>query len=165
MELETAETYETVGSVVSWTFLIMLGVNGVLNASFESLDFQALMDAIEGLQLLAFIPAMNVKLPPNINYFLASIKEAASAEPSNKMRPKGKPTMAKNVFGEQPETEPLNDRIATIGYEDMTPAAEIGTVSVMFAMQIAGALIFYISLCCHKKTGSMLSKRIARNLK
>ena len=165
MELETAETYETVGSVVSWTFLIMLGVNGVVNASFESLDFQALMDAIEGLQLLAFIPAMNVKLPPNINYFLASIKEAASAEPSDKMRPKGKPTMAKNVFGEQPETEPLNDRIATIGYEDMTPAAEIGTVSVMFASQIAGALILYFCLFCHNKTGSMLSRVIARNLK
>ena len=49
MELETAETYETVGEVVSWTFLIMLGVNGILNASFESLDFQALMDAIEGV--------------------------------------------------------------------------------------------------------------------
>ena len=47
----------------------------------------------------------------------------------------------------------------------MTPAAEIGTVSVMFAMQIAGALILYISLFYHNKTGSMLSKRIARNLK
>ena len=71
MDLETAETYETVGNVVSYTFLIMLGVNGVLNTCFESLDYQALMDAIEGLQLIAFIPAMNVKLPPNVNYFLA----------------------------------------------------------------------------------------------
>ena len=94
MELETAETYEYIGSVVSMTFMIMLGVNGVLNTSFESLDYQALMDAIEGLQLIAFIPAMNVKLPPNVNYFLASIKEAVAVEPSNKMRPKGKPAMA-----------------------------------------------------------------------
>ena len=165
MELETAETYETVGSVVSWIYLLLLGANGLLNTSFESLDFQALMDAIEGPQLIAFIPAMDVKLPPNVNYFLASIKEVAAVEPSDKMRPDGEPSMANNVFGEQPETEPLNDRVATIGYEDMTPAAEIGTVSVMFAMQIAGALILYISLCCHKKTGSMLSERIARNLK
>ena len=156
MELETAETYETVGSVVSWIYLLLLGANGLMNTSFESLDFQALMDAIEGPQLIAFIPAMNVKLPPNVNYYLASIKEVAAVEPSDKMRPDGEPSMANNVFGEQPETEPFNDRVATIGYEDMTPAAEIGTVSVMFAMQIAGALILYASLCCHKKTGSML---------
>ena len=48
MELETAETYETVGSVVSWIYLALLGANGLMNVSFESLDFQALMDAIEG---------------------------------------------------------------------------------------------------------------------
>ena len=89
MELETAETYEYVASVVSMTFMIMFGVNGILNTAFESLDYQALMDAVEGLQLIAFIPAMNVKLPPNVNYFLAAIKEAAVVEPSRKMRPKG----------------------------------------------------------------------------
>ena len=94
MDLETSETYETVGSVVSYAFLIALGVNGVLNSCFESLDYQALMDAIEGLQLIGFIPAMNFKLPPNVNYFLASIKEAAAVEPSRKMRPKGKQAMA-----------------------------------------------------------------------
>ena len=164
MDLETAENYESVGSYVSTTFLVALGVNGVLNACFESLDFTAFMDAIEGLQLIAFIPAMNVKLPPNVNYFLATIKEAAVVEPSKKMRPKGKPAMASNVFGEQAETPPLNDRIATIGYESMTPIAEIGTVSVMFAMQIIGGLILYLSLFYHNKTGSGLAKIMARNL-
>ena len=94
MDLETAEYYESAGSYVSTTFLVVIGVNGFLNTCFESLDFQALMDAIEGLQLIAFIPAMNVKLPPNVNYFLASIKEAAVVEPSNKMRRKGNPAMA-----------------------------------------------------------------------
>ena len=48
MTLETAETYETVGSVVSWIYLLLLGANGLMNTSFESLDYQALMDAIEG---------------------------------------------------------------------------------------------------------------------
>ena len=72
--------------------------------------------------------------------------------------------MADNVFGEQPETEPLNDRIATLGYEDMTPAAEIGTVSVMFAMQIGGVCILFFSYFCHKKTGSMLAERFGMNM-
>ena len=48
MNLETAETYESVGSVVSWIYLLLLGMNGGLNTSFESLDYQAMMDAIEG---------------------------------------------------------------------------------------------------------------------
>ena len=48
MTLETAETYESVGSVVSWIYLLLLGMNGGLNTSFESLDYQAMMDAIEG---------------------------------------------------------------------------------------------------------------------
>ena len=94
MELETAETYEYIGSVVSTSFFVALGVNGVMNACFETLDYQALMDAIEVLQLISFIPAMNIKLPPNVNYFLAAVKEAVAVEPSNKMRPKGKSTIA-----------------------------------------------------------------------
>jgi hypothetical protein len=72
--------------------------------------------------------------------------------------------MSDNVFGEQPETEPLNDKVAQLGYDDMTPAAEIGTVSVMFAMQVGGALVMFISYFCHKKTGSMLAERFKLNM-
>ena len=43
---------------------------------------------------------MDVKLPPNLNYFLATIKEAAAVEPSDKLQPEGAPSMADNVFGE-----------------------------------------------------------------
>ena len=134
MTLETAETYETVGSVVSWIFLALMASNGGLNTVFESLDYTALLDAIEGPQLCAFIPAMDIKLPPNVNYFLASIKDAVAVEPSDKLKPNGAPDIHENAFGEQPETEPLNDRIATLNYDSMTPAAEISTVSTMFAM-------------------------------
>lgn len=48
MPVDTAETYETVGNVASWIFLALMGINGSLNTMFESLDYQALMDAIEG---------------------------------------------------------------------------------------------------------------------
>jgi hypothetical protein len=48
MSLDTAETYETVGFVASWIFLALMGINGSLNTMYESLDYQALMDAIEG---------------------------------------------------------------------------------------------------------------------
>jgi hypothetical protein len=102
---------------------------------------------------------MDIKLPPNVNEFLASLKEASTIEPSDHLLPEGKPSMADNVFGEQPESQPLNDRLATLGYEDMTPAAEIGTVSVMFGLQVGGALILFFSYFCHKKTGSMLAER------
>lgn len=72
--------------------------------------------------------------------------------------------MADNVFGEQPETEPLNDRLAMLEYDDMTPVAEIGTVSVMFAMQIGGVFILFFSYFCHRKTGSMLAERFQMNM-
>lgn len=164
MAVETAETYETIGFVTSWVFLALMGLNGTLNTMYESLDYSALMDAIEGPQLNAFIPAMDVKLPPNINEFLASLKEAATIEPTDHLLPEGEPSMADNVFGEQPESEPLNDKVATLGYEDMTPIAELSTVSVMFAMQVGGALIMFISFFCHKKTGSMLAERFQLNM-
>jgi hypothetical protein len=48
MELETAETYETVGSVATWIYLALMGANGLTNTMYESLDYSALMDAIEG---------------------------------------------------------------------------------------------------------------------
>ena len=48
MSVDTAETYEKIGKVVSWVFLALLGANGGLNTMFESLDYSALMDAIEG---------------------------------------------------------------------------------------------------------------------
>ena len=46
----------------------------------------------------------------------------------------------------------------------MTPAAEIGTVSVMFAMQMGGAIIMFIAFLCHKKIGSMLAERFQINM-
>ena len=160
MALETAETYEKICSTFEWIYIILMGVNGIMNTAFESLDYSALMDAIEGPQIISFIPAFDIQLPPNVNYVLASIKEVATVEPSDKLRPDGVPDMHNNVFGEQPETLPLNDGFATIGYEDMTPAAEIGTVSTMFAMQIAGATFLFLSYFCHKKSGSMLALRL-----
>ena len=47
-----------------------------------------------------FIAAMDVKLPPNVNYFLSSIKEAVAIEPSDKLKPEGAPAISDNVFGE-----------------------------------------------------------------
>lgn len=164
MSVDTAETYEKIGKVVSWVFLALLGANGGLNTMFESLDYSALMDAIEGPQLAAFIPAMNVKLPPNVNYFLSTMKDATAVEPSEKLKPDEAPSISDNVFGEQPESEPLNDRLATIGYESMTPAAEVSTVSTMFGMQLGGVLIMFISHFGHKQMGSMLAERFKLNM-
>jgi hypothetical protein len=69
--VETAETYETIGTVARVAFIGMMAVNGGLNSVFSELDFTALFDAVEGAQLNSFLPAMDFKMPPNINYFLA----------------------------------------------------------------------------------------------
>ena len=112
-----------------------MGLNGGLNSVFDELDYSALMDAIEGPQLLSYMPAMDFKMPPNVNQFLAMINDAASVEPSDKFSSLSNgdeltATISDNVFGEMPITEPLNDRVATLGFDNMTPTGEIGTVSV-----------------------------------
>ena len=100
MSLETAETYESIGSAISWVYLALMACNGGMNTMYESLDYMTLMDAIDGPQLAVFIAAMDVKLPPNVNYFLSSIKEAVAIEPSDKLKPEGAPAISDNVFGE-----------------------------------------------------------------
>ena len=72
--------------------------------------------------------------------------------------------MAESTFGKIPVTEPLNDQIATLGYDNMTPMSEIGTTSVMMATQIGCLLIMLISAYCHKKIGSMLAERFKDNM-
>ena len=47
----------------------------------------------------------------------------------------------------------------------MTPIAEIGTVSTMFAMQLGGTIIMFIGYYCHKSTGSMLAERFNLNMR
>ena len=71
LAVETAETYENIGTFAKVVFLGMMGINGGLNSVFSELDFSALFDAIEGAQMNSFLPAMDFKMPPNINYFLA----------------------------------------------------------------------------------------------
>jgi len=55
--------------------------------------------------------------------------------------------------------------MATMGYEDMTPLDDLGTVSTLFAMQLAVIVIMLIGFCCHCTTGSMCCKRFSSNLK
>jgi len=68
---------------------------------------------------------MNVKMPADANLILAQIKDSASLEPSDVLSQDGGPSIAENIFGEIPFTGPLNDRLATLGYDDMSPIAEV----------------------------------------
>ena len=72
--------------------------------------------------------------------------------------------MAETVFGKVPPSEPLNDQIATIGYDNMTPLSEVGTISVLFQIQMGCLVIYMISTFCHNKIGSMLAERFADNM-
>ena len=95
---------------------------------------------------------------------LSFIKSSAAIEPQTLINSDSAPSMADNVFGEQPVTEPLNSRVATIGYDDMTPLDDLGTVSVMFAMQMSAVIIMLLGYCCSCTTGSMCCKRLGNNL-
>ena len=61
------------------------------------------------------------------------------------------------MFGEIPTTEPLNDRLATIGYDNMTPIAEISTVSFEFFIIVFGVISMFILFIWNKKGNSMLA--------
>lgn len=81
MAVSEAETFETIGLAVSWAYLGLMFANGSLNTIFYELDYSALMDAIEGPQLISFLGGVDVRLPPSLNLLLSEIKAAASVEP------------------------------------------------------------------------------------
>ena len=140
-------------------------MNGGLNTMFDELDYSALMDAVEGPQLLSYMPAMDFKMPPEINQYLSMINDAASIEPSDKFNnDEVDASMSDNVFGDMPISEPLNDRLATLGFDSMTPTGEIGTISVQFAMQLGGIIVLLICVAVHRRSGSMLCLRWSQNL-
>mmetsp|Transcript_1639 Transcript_1639/g.2403 ORF Transcript_1639/g.2403 Transcript_1639/m.2403 type:complete len:82 (+) Transcript_1639:89-334(+) len=81
----------------------MLGLffmNGSLNTLFIELDYSALMDAVEGPQLMSFLAAFDVKIPASLDSLMAMIKDAASVEPQKLLNGDNAPTIAENVFGE-----------------------------------------------------------------
>ena len=129
---EYAEILESIGQYSSYIFLGLMLVNGGLNSSVSDLDYTALMDAIEGPQMNSFVPGMDVTMPPDANLMCAQIKDAASLEPSDVLSPNGGPSVLENMWGEVPDTGPLNDKLATIGYDTMHPISEINAVSWEF---------------------------------
>lgn len=73
-------------------------------------------------------------------------------------------SMAENVFGgDLPLSEPLNDEIATIGYDNTAPLAEVGTVSVIFMINVGLLVLMLLAAFCHNKIGSMASERVKQN--
>jgi len=60
MEVEEGQQYELAGTIVSWTVLVLMGINGITNSAWEELDFNALFDAIDGSQLISFVAGMGI---------------------------------------------------------------------------------------------------------
>ena len=48
MEVEEGLQYETAGTIISWSVLVLMGINGITNSAWEELDYNALFDAIDG---------------------------------------------------------------------------------------------------------------------
>ena len=145
--------------------MALLGANGITNSLWEGNDFSALMDSIDGTQMLAFVPAMNVKMPPSAGIFLSIVWEAATIEPGTILgQTCPPPSIPEGFFGPLPETEPLNDRVAILGYENMTPITEVGTVSILFMIQTVGFLIFAINVCIHRnRPHNFTAERFKKN--
>jgi len=164
MTVETGQQYELVGTIVSWSVLLLMGINGVTNSAWVELDYNALFDAIDGSQLISFVAAMGAELPPDVSAFYATIRGAVSVEPTEMLLGEEETAILFNIFGETPPTEPLNTQLAGIGYTDMIPMDEISAASVMFATEIAGIFLLLLSLFCSKKCGSALAERLGINL-
>lgn len=65
------------------------------------------------------------------------------------------------VFGDSlPFSQPLNDELATIGYEDTAPLAQVGAISVMMMCQVFFLVVMLVGAFCHSRIGSMLSERV-----
>ena len=149
-------------TVLDVVLMLLLGVNGGLNTVFSELDYVALQDAIDGSQLMSFLPAMDVKMPPNANLLLSILSQLTMMDPKEFMTESlglesEEDSSTEVVFGEMPITEPLNDRIATIGFHDMNPVSRIGPVSIAFLSQVASLVIVLVCFFCHNKIGSMFA--------
>jgi hypothetical protein len=155
---------EKIGTYGAWIYMAFCAVNGIINMQWDELDFTTLFEAIEGPQAIAFVGAMNVSLPANVQIFLSSMRSASSVDTEDMTTDDGKPTADEDVYGEEPVSEPLNDNIAAIGFPSMDASPKIAKVSVMFAMQAGGILILLFSYFGHRRTGSMLADRVGLNL-
>ena len=115
--------------------------------------------------MMAFIPAMNVKIPAGTNILLSIVWEAATIEPHMLLMQTCPPvSIPEGFFGHLHETEPLNDRVVTLGYDTMTPISEVGTVSILFMILTVAFLVFAISYCIHrKKQHSFTAERMKWN--
>ena len=143
MDPGRAELFEEIGKWASYVFLGLALTNGSLNSLLTGLDYQALMDAFDALQFNAFNGAMNVRVPPDVNRFLAAIKDAASVEPSQTLRESGE-AMAEMVFGAYPNTTALTDELAQKGYDTVTPIEEIESVSFQFALACSAFILMIL---------------------
>jgi len=108
MEVEEGQQYELAGTIVSWSVLVLMGINGITNSAWEELDYNALFDAIDGSQLISFVAAMGVELPPDVTAFYATIRGATSVEPTEMLLGEEGTAVLYEVFGETPPSEPLN---------------------------------------------------------
>ena len=102
--------------------------------------------------MISFIPAMNVRIPAGANILLDTLWEGATMEPGSIFGSTCPPiSIPEGFFGKLHETEPLNDRFATLGYDTMTPVTKTGTTSINFMILTIGILIFAINVCIHKR--------------
>ena len=103
---------------------------------------------------------MSVKTPPEMTFFVSEMQNAASIAPEELMLGEGTPTMADEVFSSLPVTEPLSDETAALGFDDMHPLAEIGTVSIMFTIQAVLIVVMFGSELCASRYGFMAADRV-----
>lgn len=103
-------------------------------------------------------------MPANANLILAQIKDAASLEPSDLLSTEGTPSVAENMFGYIPSSGPLNDRLATLGYDSTSPIAEVQTISIELCIAFCGMLLALCFYASTKLRGSALAALWQKNI-
>lgn len=144
---------------------MLFAANGLSNTAHEENDYSALMDSIDGPQLAVFLPAMAVKLPPNISLFISTLKSAVSMQPKDLLMEEVTPEILKGEDEEENPTEPFNDRIAIIGYDNMEPIDEVEEIRILFLTQVAGVALMFIGYFCHSLLATAIMERMKINLK
>ena len=102
MNVATGQMWETFGTYGSWAYLAFCGFNGIVNMSWDELDFNTLFEAIECPQNVSLVGGMGVKLPPQIQTFFSSMRGATSIDTEEAITPEGEPTMDEEIYGEKP---------------------------------------------------------------
>ena len=143
----TKSVQETAEVAQKSSLLVMLLC--LLLASLGFVSLQRLIDVLLSLQVVLYIPVMNINLPAIVNDCFEQILSITTFDPY----PEVLLEMAyEHVFGfEETQKVPQNEKFAQIGFESRNPIAGLGgnfvTITLFAASKIVLILVMVLPSC------------------